>query len=49
MGGPRDGPPYFHNGSAATLEEEVASYDRRFSIGLSPAERHALVPFLGAL
>jgi len=42
-------PPYFHNGSAATLEEVVASYDRRFSIGLSPAERHALVPFLGAL
>ena len=42
-------PPYFHNGSAATLEEVVASYDRRFSIGLSPAERHALVLFLGAL
>src|ERR1700704_800250 len=31
-------PPYFHDGSAATLEDVVDSYDRRFAIGLSPAE-----------
>jgi len=42
-------PPYFHNGSAATLEDVVGSYDRRFAIGLSPAETHDLVAFLRAL
>jgi len=42
-------PPYFHDGSAATLEDVVDSYDRRFAIGLSPAERGHLVAFLRAL
>ena len=42
-------PPYFHNGSAATLDDVVDSYDRRFAIGLSPAERGDLVAFLRAL
>jgi cytochrome c peroxidase len=42
-------PPYFHDGSAATLEDVVDSYDRRFAIGLSPAERGDLVAFLRAL
>src|SRR5438105_2831201 len=42
-------PPYFHDGSAATLEEVVASYERRFAIGLSPAEKQDLVAFLRAL
>jgi cytochrome c peroxidase len=42
-------PPYFHNGSAATLEDVVDSYDRRFAIGLSPAEKQDLVAFLRAL
>ena len=27
--------PYFHNGSAATLEDVVDFYDTRFSIGLT--------------
>ena len=42
-------PPYFHNGSAATLDDVVDSYDRRFAIGLTGAERSDLVAFLRAL
>jgi cytochrome c peroxidase len=42
-------PPYFHNGSAATLEEVVEFYDRRFAIGLTPLEKADLVAFLKAL
>jgi cytochrome c peroxidase len=41
--------PYFHNGSAASLEEVVAFYDQRFAIGLSAAERADLVAFLRTL
>jgi cytochrome c peroxidase len=41
--------PYFHNGSAATLEEVVDFYDRRFNIGLTAAEKADLVAFLRAL
>ena len=41
--------PYFHNGSAATLDDVVDSYDRRFEIGLSPAQKQDLVAFLRAL
>lgn len=41
--------PYFHNGAAATLEEVVSFYDRRFGIGLTPGERADLVAFLRAL
>ena len=42
-------PPYFHNGSAATLDDVVASYDRRLEIGLSPQQRQDLAAFLRAL
>ena len=42
-------PPYFHNGSAATLEEVVDFYDRRFAIGLTAQEKADLVAFLKAL
>lgn len=42
-------PPYFHNGSAATLEEVVDFYDRRFTIGLTAQEKADLVAFLKAL
>ena len=42
-------PPYFHNGSAATLDDVVASYDRRLHIGLSLQERRDLAAFLRAL
>ncbi len=41
--------PYFHNGSAATLNDAVAFYDMRFGIGLSTDEKADLVAFLGAL
>jgi hypothetical protein len=41
--------PYFHNGSAATLLDVVNFYDRRFSMGLTDAEKADLVAFLRAL
>jgi cytochrome c peroxidase len=41
--------PYFHNGSAATLDEAVDFYDTRFSIGLTRREKADLVAFLRAL
>ncbi len=41
--------PYFHNGSAATLQEVVEFYDTRFAIGLSAQEKADLAAFLGAL
>jgi hypothetical protein len=41
--------PYFHNGSAATLEEVVDFYDTRFHMGLTPREKADLVAFLNAL
>ena len=42
-------PPYFHNGSAATLRDVVNYYDGRFSIGFTPQEIDDLVAFLQAL
>jgi cytochrome c peroxidase len=41
--------PYFHNGSAATLEEAIDFYDVRFTIGLTAQEKQDLVAFLRAL
>ncbi len=41
--------PYFHNGSAASLEETVAFYDKRFGMGLTQAEIDDLAAFLRAL
>ena len=41
--------PYFHGGSARTLEDVVLFYDRRFGIGLSSQEITDLVNFLAAL
>ena len=41
--------PYFHNGSAATLDEVVDFYERRFQMGLTPQERADLLAFLRAL
>lgn len=42
-------PPYFHNGSAATLEDVVSTYDTRRSLGLTSAERADLVQYLKSL
>jgi cytochrome c peroxidase len=41
--------PYFHNGSAATLEDAVDFYDTRFHIGLTAREKADLVAFLKSL
>jgi hypothetical protein len=41
--------PYFHNGSAATLDDVVDFYNTRFGIGLSRQEHDDLVAFLHAL
>ena len=41
--------PYFHNGSAATLDEVVAFYETRFNLHLSAREKADLVAFLRAL
>jgi cytochrome c peroxidase len=41
--------PYFHNGSAATLEDVVSFYETRFNLHLSAQEKADLVAFLGAL
>ena len=41
--------PYFHNGSAQTLEAVLDFYEQRFQIGLSPKERADLLAFLRAL
>jgi hypothetical protein len=41
--------PFFHNGSANTLEDVVNFYDQRFSIGLTDEEKRDLVAFLKAL
>jgi cytochrome c peroxidase len=41
--------PYFHNGSAATLQQVVSFYDQRFNMGLSPDETADLVAFLSTL
>lgn len=41
--------PYFSDGSAATLMDVVNVYDKRFAMGLTPAEKADLVNFLNAL
>jgi cytochrome c peroxidase len=41
--------PYFHNGSAATLDDAVDFYDTRFHIGLTAREKADLAAFLAAL
>ena len=41
--------PYFHDGSAPSLQAVVAFYDQRFTIGLSTQDQADLVAFLQAL
>ncbi len=41
--------PYFHDGSAATLDAVVAHYDRALLLGLSPEQQADLVAYLGTL
>lgn len=42
-------PPYFHDGSAATLADVVEHYDRQFGLGLSPQQKADLVQYLKSL
>jgi len=41
--------PYFHNGSAATIEDVIEFYDSRFNIGFTPEEVEDLAAFLRSL
>jgi mono/diheme cytochrome c family protein len=41
--------PYFHNGSAATLDAVVATYNSKKSLGLTEAQAADLVQFLKSL
>ena len=41
--------PYFHNGSAVTLDQAVNFYDQRFGIGFTNREKADLVAFLNTL
>lgn len=41
--------PYFHNGSAATLDDAVEFYNQRFSLSLTPQQKTDLVAFLRTL
>jgi len=42
-------PPYFHNGSAATLEAVVEAYDSGQSLGLTDTQKADLVQYLKSL
>jgi cytochrome c peroxidase len=42
-------PPYFHNGTAPTLEAVVETYDTRNSLGLSADQKADLVQYLKSL
>jgi mono/diheme cytochrome c family protein len=42
-------PPYFHDGSAATLEAVVQRYDTRLGLGLGAAQQADLVQYLKSL
>lgn len=42
-------PPYFHNGSAKTLDDVVQAYNTRKSLGLTQAQRDDLVQYLKSL
>jgi cytochrome c peroxidase len=41
--------PYFHDGSAATLEDVVEHYVRRFSLSLTARQKRDLVEYLKSL
>lgn len=41
--------PYFHNGSASTLDDVIQFYDQRFGIGFTAQEKADIVAFLKTL
>ena len=42
-------PPYFHDGSAATLADVVAHYNRVRTLGLSAEQQNDLVEYLKSI
>jgi cytochrome c peroxidase len=42
-------PPYFHDGSAQTLDAVVNHYDRHFGLGLTAKQKGDLVEYLKSL
>jgi cytochrome c peroxidase len=42
-------PPYFHDGSAATLQDVVTHYDRVRALGLKAEQQADLVEYLKSL
>jgi mono/diheme cytochrome c family protein len=42
-------PPYFHDGSAESLDDVVAHYNEALQLGLTPAQREDLVEYLKTL
>jgi hypothetical protein len=42
-------PPYFHNGSAATVEAVIEHYDQTLALGLSAAQKADLAQYLKSL
>jgi mono/diheme cytochrome c family protein len=42
-------PPYFHNGTAATLDAVVSTYNTRLALGLSASQQADLVQYLKSL
>jgi len=41
--------PYFHNGSADTIEDVIEFYNKRFNVGFTPQEKADLAAFLKTL
>lgn len=41
--------PYFHNGSASTVQDVLEFYNTKFQMGLSVGERDDLIAFLRSL
>ena len=41
--------PYFHDGSAETLDEVVSHYEQRFGLSLTERQRRDLVEYLKTL
>lgn len=41
--------PYFHNGSAATLNDVLTFYDKRFNVGFTAQEKADVIAFLNTL
>jgi len=41
--------PYFHNGSAESLDDVIDFYNKRFNVGLTPQEKKDLIAFLNTL